>query len=142
MDQIWTFNLFNIQIWTKSGSFLSTALGRVASYYYVSHETVSTFNANLKPSMNDIEIFRLFSLSGEFKQIHVREEEKLELQKLVQRVPVPVKEGVEEASAKVNCLLQAYISRLKMEGFALVAGMYHNNRHNYTPYTPYTPYTH
>ncbi|KAJ1439332.1 Sec63 Brl domain-containing protein [Ochromonadaceae sp. CCMP2298] len=107
----------------RTGSFLSTALGRVASYYYVSHETVSTFNANLKPSMNDIEIFRLFSLSGEFKQIHVREEEKLELQKLVQRVPVPVKEGVEEASAKVNVLLQAYISRLKLEGFALVADM-------------------
>jgi tryptophan synthase beta subunit len=21
-------------------------------------------------------------------------------------------------------------------------GMYHNNRHTYTPYTPYTPYTH
>lgn len=107
----------------RTGGFISTTIGRVASYYYVSHETVSTFNDSLKPSMNDIEIFRMFSLSGEFKQIHVREEEKLELLKLVTRVPIPVKEGVEEPSAKVNVLLQAYISQLKLEGFALVADM-------------------
>ena len=99
----------------RTGSFLATTLGRVASFYYVSHETVSTFNNNLKPAMNDIEIFRMFSLSGEFQQIHVREEEKLELLKLVGRVPIPVKESVEEPSAKVNVLLQAYISRLKLE---------------------------
>lgn len=99
----------------RTGGLLSTTLGRVASYYYVSHDTVSTFSSSLKPSMNDIEIFRMFSLSGEFKQIHVREEEKLELQKLVNRVPVPVKENVEEPSAKVNVLLQAYISRLKLD---------------------------
>ena len=73
--------------------------------------------------MSEIELFRLFSLSGEFKLLYVREEEKLELLKLVNRVPIPVKEGVEEPSAKVNVLLQAYISRLKLEGFALVSDM-------------------
>ena len=92
-----------------------TVLGRVASHYYISHETINTFNQYLKPHMTDIEIFRLFSLSGEFKFIHVREEEKLELMKLVNRIPIPVKESVEEPSAKVNVLLQAYISRLKLE---------------------------
>ena len=119
---------------------MSTTLGRVASHYYVSHETIQVFNENMKPSMSDIEIFRLFSLSGEFKQIHVRDEEKLELSKLIARVPIPVKEGVDEPSAKVNVLLQAYISRLSLEvgvvlqiskvfyplllqGFALVADM-------------------
>jgi pre-mRNA-splicing helicase BRR2 len=99
----------------KSGVFQVTALGRVASHYYVSHESINVFNEHLKPHMSDIEIFRLFSLSGEFKFIHVREEEKLELQKLVSRVPIPVKESIEETSAKVNVLLQAYISRLKLE---------------------------
>jgi pre-mRNA-splicing helicase BRR2 len=107
----------------KSTNFQVTTLGRVASHYYVSHESINVFNEYLKPSMSDIEIFRLFSLSGEFKNIHVREEEKLELQKLVSRVPIPIKEGIEEPSAKVNVLLQAYISRLKLEGFALVADM-------------------
>jgi pre-mRNA-splicing helicase BRR2 len=107
----------------KAGGFQVTALGRVASHYYVSHESIHVFNEYLKPSMSDIEIFRLFSMSGEFKYIHVREEEKIELAKLVSRVPIPVKEGIEEPSAKVNVLLQAYISRLKLEGFALVADM-------------------
>ena len=99
----------------KTGGFQVTALGRVASHYYVSHSSISVFNEFLKPTMTDIEIFRLFSLSGEFKYIVVREEEKLELMKLVNRVPVPVKESIEESSAKVNVLLQAYISRLRLE---------------------------
>ena len=107
----------------KAGGFQVTALGRVASHYYVSHESIHVFNEYLKPSMSDIEIFRLFSMSGEFKYVPVREEEKIELAKLVSRVPIPVKEGIEEPSAKVNVLLQAYISRLKLEGFALVADM-------------------
>ena len=107
----------------KSGVMQVTTLGRVASHYYVTHDSISVFNEYLKPSMSEIEIFRLFSLSSEFKQLYVREEEKLELLKLVNRVPIPVKEGVEEPSAKVNVLLQSYISRLKLEGFALVADM-------------------
>lgn len=58
------------------------------------------------------------------------------------RVPIPIKEGIEEPSAKVNAiyhiflldgiasfvfqinvLLQAYISQLKLEGFALISDM-------------------
>ena len=35
--------------------------------------------------------FRVFSLSGEFRNITVRDEEKLELQKLMERVPIPIK---------------------------------------------------
>jgi pre-mRNA-splicing helicase BRR2 len=38
-------------------------------------------------------------------------------------VPIPVKEGVDEPAAKINVLLQAYVSQLKLEGFALVADM-------------------
>jgi len=107
----------------KTGSFQVTDLGRVASHFYVSHKTISTYNEFLKPTMSDIELFRLFSLSEEFKYIAVREEEKGELEKLLARVPVPVKETMEESSAKVNVLLQAYISRLKLDGFALVSDM-------------------
>lgn len=107
----------------RSGYFQSTPLGRVGSYYYVSHDTMNTFNEYLKPSMNEIEIFRLFSISGEFQQIHVREEEKIELSKLVSKVPIPIKESIDEPSAKINVLLQAYISRLKLEGFSLAADM-------------------
>lgn len=82
-----------------------------------------TYNQLLKPTLSEIELFRVFSLSGEFKNITVREEEKLELQKLMERVPIPIKESMEEPSAKVNVLLQSYISQLKLDGFALMSDM-------------------
>lgn len=50
-----------------------TALGRVAAYYYVTHQSMAVYADYLKPTMSDIELFRLFSLSSEFKHIHVRE---------------------------------------------------------------------
>ena len=78
----------------RTGRFQSTELGRIASYYYISHTSMATYNQHLRPSMNYVDLFRIFSLSEEFKFIPVREEEKLELQKLLERVPVPVKEGI------------------------------------------------
>ncbi|GBP32714.1 Putative U5 small nuclear ribonucleoprotein 200 kDa helicase [Eumeta japonica] len=107
----------------RSGHFQPTELGRIASHYYCTHETMMTYNQLLKPTLGEIELFRVFSLSSEFKNINVREEEKLELHKLMERVPIPIKESIEEPSAKINVLLQAYISQLKLEGFALMADM-------------------
>ena len=86
---------------------------------------MATYKELLKPTLSQIELFRVFSLSSEFKYIAVREvshitvlrdvtlkcvtlnysalqEEKLELAKLLDRVPIPIKEGIEEPSAKVN----------------------------------------
>lgn len=48
---------------------------------------------------------------------------RLELAKLLERVPIPIKESVDDPSAKINVLLQAYISQLKLDGFALVSDM-------------------
>ena len=48
------------------------------------------------------------SLADEFKYIGVREEEKVELFKLVERVPVPVKESLDDPAAKINILLQTH----------------------------------
>ncbi|XP_041761550.1 putative U5 small nuclear ribonucleoprotein 200 kDa helicase [Anopheles merus] len=107
----------------KSGHLQVTEVGRIASHYYCTHDTMLTYHQLLKPTLSEIELFRVFSLSGEFRNITVREEEKLELQKLMERVPIPIKESMEEPSAKVNVLLQAYISQLKLEGFALMADM-------------------
>ncbi|KAH9047169.1 putative RNA helicase [Lactarius hengduanensis] len=102
-----------------SGRFQSTELGRIASHYYVTHNSMSVYNQHLRPTMSQLELFRVFALSNEFKLIP----EKLELGKMLERVPIPVKESVEEPAAKINVLLQAYISQLKLEGFALVADM-------------------
>ncbi|XP_057451214.1 DExH-box ATP-dependent RNA helicase DExH12-like [Lotus japonicus] len=107
----------------KSGYFQVTDLGRIASYYYITHGTISTYNEHLKPTMGDIELCRLFSLSEEFKYVTVRQDEKMELAKLLERVPIPIKESLEEPSAKINVLLQAYISQLKLEGLSLTSDM-------------------
>ena len=85
----------------------STDLGRIASHYYVKYHSLATYNDHLKPTMGDIELLRLFALSDEFRFMVVREEEKLELAKLLDRVPIPVKEALDDPIAKVNVLLQA-----------------------------------
>ena len=85
----------------------STDLGRIASHYYVKYHSLATYNDHLKPTMGDIELLRLFALSDEFRFMVVREEEKLELAKLLDRVPIPVKEALDDPIAKINVLLQA-----------------------------------
>lgn len=71
--------------------------------------------------MGDIELCHLFSLSEEFKYVIVRQDETMELTMLLDRVPIPVKESLEEPSAKVNVLLQAYISRVTSEALRFIS---------------------
>jgi pre-mRNA-splicing helicase BRR2 len=73
--------------------------------------------------MTNIDLFRLFALSKEFQNIQIRENEKIELQKFIDKVPIPVKSGIEEPITKINILLQAYIARFKLEGYDLNADM-------------------
>ncbi|KAI0311317.1 Sec63 Brl domain-containing protein [Amylostereum chailletii] len=73
--------------------------------------------------MTTVELLRVFALSNKFALIPVRHDEKPGLGKLLERVPIPVKEGVEDKTTKINVSLQAYISQLKLEGFTLVADM-------------------
>ena len=107
----------------RSGHFQVTALGKIASHYYIKYPSIATFNEHIKPNIGIIELHKIFSLSSEFKFIPIREEEKLEIQKLMEGVPIPIKGSQEEPSTKVNILLQAYISRFKLDGFALNADM-------------------
>ncbi|CBZ54476.1 RNA helicase-related protein required for pre-mRNA splicing, related [Neospora caninum Liverpool] len=114
---------FLIKYDRRMGAIQVTAMGRVASHYYIKYPTIAVYNQHMKPTLSDIELLRLFSLSSEFKYMPVREEEKVELQRLMERVPIPVKGSPDETSSKVNVLLQAYISKLKLEGLAMMADM-------------------
>ncbi|KAI9608974.1 hypothetical protein H4Q26_005168 [Puccinia striiformis f. sp. tritici PST-130] len=107
----------------KTGLVSSLELGKIASYYYVTNTSMSTYNQHLRPTMTLIELFRVFAASDEFKYVPTRPEEKQELAKLLEKVPIPFKESVGNPSAKINVLIQAYISRLPLEGFALMADM-------------------
>jgi pre-mRNA-splicing helicase BRR2 len=107
----------------RTGEIQVTGTGHVASHYYIKHPSIAVYNETLRPNMSDIELLRLFSLSHEFKQLPVRNEEKPELAKLLEKVPVPIKGDANDPQAKVNALLQAYISKLRLDGFALQADM-------------------
>lgn len=105
------------------GSVKSTELGKISSHYYINYETMNFYNTKLKPWFTDIDILSIFASSGEFKFIPLRQEEKLEVAKLYEKCPIPIKEKPTDPLAKINILLQAYISRLNLEGFALMADM-------------------
>ena len=107
----------------KTGSFQVSYLGKIASHYYIKYPSIAVYNENIKPTMSVIDLFKTFSLSSEFKYIPIREEEKLELVKIMEKVPLPIKGSHEDPSTKINVLLQAYVSRIKLDGFALNADM-------------------
>ena len=50
----------------RTGQMQATAVGKVAAYYYIKHNSMSVYNENMKQQMNIIDIFRLFALSKEF----------------------------------------------------------------------------
>lgn len=107
----------------KTAVFSPTSLGQVSSHYYLKPQSISIYNENLKPHLGVIDLLRIFSLSHEFKYIPVREEEKQEVAKLMEKVPIPVKGAMDEPASKMNVLLQAYISKLRLEGFTLMSDM-------------------
>ncbi|PWY99701.1 putative ATP dependent RNA helicase [Testicularia cyperi] len=107
----------------KTGNFTTNELGRIASHYYITHHSMLTYHQQIKPHLGMIELFRIFALSNEFRHQVVRQDEKLEVGKLLERVPIPVKETLDDPIAKVNVLLQTWISQLKLDGYVLAADM-------------------
>ena len=107
----------------SSGVVVPTELGRIASYFYIKYETMNIYNQELSEKVSIIDIFKIFTLSDEFKYFSIRPEEAKEIHELYARVPIPIKSEIEESSTKVNLLLQAFISNIKLEGFALHADM-------------------
>eukprot|EP01114_Cavostelium_apophysatum_P011516 TRINITY_DN2580_c0_g1_i2.p1 TRINITY_DN2580_c0_g1~~TRINITY_DN2580_c0_g1_i2.p1 ORF type:complete len:1033 (-),score=339.99 TRINITY_DN2580_c0_g1_i2:504-3563(-) len=106
----------------KSSNCAVTDTGRVASHYYIDHDTISMFNERLNPHMTEAEILAMVAESHEFENIMLREEEMQELGKLKEEnCPIEVKGGIENKHGKVNILLQAYLSKAVIDGFALVS---------------------
>ncbi|KAH0985030.1 hypothetical protein GBA52_012207 [Prunus armeniaca] len=80
---------------------------------------MSTYNELLKPTMGQLELFRLFSLSDEFKYVTVRRDEKMELAQLLDRVPVRSMEVWNSQNA--GRLLRAIFEIVLKRGWAQVA---------------------
>lgn len=107
----------------RSGNLSVTDLGRVASHYYIANGSIETFNhvMDTAPSMSDGDVLDLICRAEEFKNVKVRDEELAELDVLRHAAHVKIKGDVSNTPAKVNVLLQAYISGEPVRGFTLIS---------------------
>ncbi|EIW61251.1 Sec63-domain-containing protein [Trametes versicolor FP-101664 SS1] len=105
----------------QTGSLVVTDLGRIAAKYYIRHKSIEIFNEKFRPKMSEADVLSMLSMSTEFDQIQVRENEVKELEAMMENIPCAVKGGTDTSQGKVNILLQAYISQQRPEDFALVS---------------------
>ncbi|KEG11150.1 putative ATP-dependent RNA helicase [Trypanosoma grayi] len=98
-----------------------TPYGRIASFYYVTAASMATYLAHLSSTMHDVDLFRLFAMSKEFSHIAVRPEEQAQLQYLLENAPIAVRESRYTPLAKINVLLQCYISDMSLQGLPLMS---------------------
>lgn len=99
-------------------------VGRIASQFYVLQTSIEIFNELMRPRASEADVLRMISMSGEFDNIQARENESKELDRLRdEAVETEVEGGNDSPHAKTNILLQSFISRAKLEDFALVSDM-------------------
>ena len=97
-------------------------VGRIASQYYVLQTSIEIFNTMMRPQATEADVLKMISMSGEFDNIQSRDNESGELSRLRdEAVQCEVEGGNDVAHAKTNILLQSYISRARIEDFALVS---------------------
>ncbi len=97
-------------------------VGRIASQYYVLQTSIEIFNTMMRPRATEADVLKMISMSGEFDNIQSRDNESKELSRLREEsVQCEVGGGNDQAHAKTNILLQSYISRARLEDFALVS---------------------
>ena len=82
----------------------STEKGKIASYFYLSSNSVKTFYDLLDSVEDSIDVLKIFTLSDEFKYVNLRQEEKIEIDKLLETVPIPVKGTSDNPHSKINVL--------------------------------------
>ncbi|XP_071491860.1 activating signal cointegrator 1 complex subunit 3-like [Diadema antillarum] len=109
------------------GSLEYTEIGRIASHFYVSWRTIRLFNDRIPKFRDEEDIFDMISKAHVFKYVKVRKEEQKESGTLKERYceinvpnsPLPISKG----PAKVNILLQTYISQVKPKNSSLVSSL-------------------
>ena len=98
-------------------------VGRIASQYYVLQATIEIFNEMMRPQGSEADVLKMVSMSGEFDNVQARDSEYTELSQLrrPETSPCDVAGEPDQPAAKINILLQSYISRARVEDFALIS---------------------
>lgn len=97
-------------------------VGRIASQFYVLQTSIEIFNAMMNARATEKDVLQMISMSGEFDNVQSRDNESKELTRLRdESTHYDVVGGNDVAPAKTNILLQSYISRARIDDFALVS---------------------
>jgi activating signal cointegrator complex subunit 3 len=107
----------------RSGNIYTAEMGRVASHFYLSKNSIEVYNGLLKPYMNEQDVIAMISMSSEFDNLNVREDELPELDTLARGCDYEVRGGPETKHGKASILLQTYVARENLESFSLIADL-------------------
>ncbi|KAI4840169.1 pre-mRNA-splicing helicase BRR2 [Plasmodium brasilianum] len=107
----------------KLNTVSSTYMGKISSYYYVDYKSIDMYNKKLNKYTNEIDLLKIFTMSEEFRNIYIREEEKVELSIIMEKLPIPVKESINIPYTKINILLQLYLSNITLSGYIINADL-------------------
>ena len=97
-------------------------VGRIASQYYVLQTSIEIFNNMMRSKATEKDVLNMISMSGEFDNVQYRDNESKELARLRDEATrFDVMGANDTSSVKTNILLQSYISRARVDDFALVS---------------------
>lgn len=104
-------NKFKLIRFVRSNSSVhSTELGRIASKYYMSHQSIAAFYEKLTDNMYDYDLLLLFSKTEEFSNMRITQEEKQELETLKSKFDIFKSQTYDESElSKPVVLLQTHL---------------------------------
>ncbi|KNH09493.1 RNA helicase [Perkinsela sp. CCAP 1560/4] len=115
----------------------STELGRIASHYYISYESIASFNeitlgpnGDFRQITDEEELLRLIASCQEFREMRVRPEEEDEIAELMKKLPFALRcrktmDSCTGPQVKVIMLLKFYFSRLVPQVHSLVSDTFY-----------------
>jgi len=93
----------------------ATTLGRLASFYYLSHETIEYMNNALVADVSIGSLIQILANAKEFYGLPVRHNEDVLNEGLTHLVPIKVpKHDLENPHVKANLLIQAHLERCQL----------------------------
>uniref|UniRef100_A0AA85J1R0 Activating signal cointegrator 1 complex subunit 3 n=1 Tax=Trichobilharzia regenti TaxID=157069 RepID=A0AA85J1R0_TRIRE len=92
---------------------VSTPLGRLASYYYLSHLTMKLFTSTIRPTSDVHELLKILSNAHEYYLLPVRHNEDEMNKLLANQLPLPAIGPMDSPHTKTHLLFQAHFSRIE-----------------------------
>ncbi|XP_014672686.1 PREDICTED: activating signal cointegrator 1 complex subunit 3-like [Priapulus caudatus] len=101
-----------IQLEDDDRTIAATTLGRICSYYYLSHLTAQMFKEALAPDARVEKVVEILSNAHEYAELPVRHNEDAINSELAKQLPLEVPpHSFDSSHTKANLLLQAHLSR-------------------------------